>query len=100
MWLAKVYFKNEGRFKQRPVVVVGNRLTVDIDVLISPIASSEARSKFDVVIEHWEEAGLLKPSVARTTKLAAIPRGEMIKKLGILHEHDLTRVLIQCRNLF
>ena len=100
VWLAKVYFKNEGIFKNRPVVIVGNELTIDIDVLISPVTSSEKRNEFDIVIEYWKDAGLLNPSVARTSKLASIPKLAMIKKLGSLHQHDLERVINQCKKLF
>lgn len=100
VWLAKVYFKNEGRFKNRPVVIVGNELTIDIDTLIAPITSNKSRNEFDVVVEYWEEAGLLFPSVARTSKIASIPSKEMIRKLGELNEPDLTRILDQCKRLF
>jgi mRNA interferase MazF len=100
VWLAKVYFKNEGRFKIRPVIIVGNELTIEIDVLITPVTSSEPRNEFDIVIEYWEEAGLLNPSVARTSKIASIPSKELIKRLGILHEHDLLMIINQCKELF
>lgn len=98
--LAKVYSTGAAEYKQRPVVVVGNELVVDIDVLISPITSHTARGMFDVVVEHWREAGLLKPSVVRTAKLSAIPRSEIIRELGKLHDADLTKVLERCRKLF
>lgn len=100
VWVAKVYFKNEGRFKNRPVVIVGNELTIDIDVLISPVTSSEKRTEFDVVIEYWKEAGLLNPSIARIAKLSAIPKNALLKKIGSLHVHDLERILFQCKRLF
>ena len=44
VWLAKVYFKNQSVFKKRPVVVVGNELTIDIDVIVSPVTSSDYSS--------------------------------------------------------
>ncbi|MDQ0164892.1 mRNA interferase MazF [Bacillus horti] len=87
-------------FKVRPVVIVGHDLTIDIDVIISPITSAAPRSEFDVVIEFWKESGLLYPSVARTTKLASIPRKELMRKLGKLNEQDLKNVISQCRKLF
>lgn len=100
IFLAKVYFKNQEQFKHRPVIVVGRDITVDIDIIISPITSSEPRSEFDVIIHHWKKAGLRHLSVARTTKIHAIPRSSFIKKIGSLHHQDLQRVLQKCRALF
>lgn len=100
VWLAKVYFRNVGEYKNRPIVIVGTEMAIDIDVLSAPVTSTAPRSEYDVVIEYWKEAGLLNPSVARTTKLTAIPNSDFIKKIGYLHEHDLNRILNQCRKLF
>lgn len=98
--LAQVYNTGDHTSKNRPVVVVGNELVIDVDVLISPVTSHAARGEFDVVIEHWREAGLLKPFVARTSKLSAIPRSSIIKELGTLNTADLATILDRCRNLF
>lgn len=98
--LAQVYNTGSHDYKNRPVVVVGNELVIDVDVLITPVTSHAARDGFDVVIEDWEKAGLKKPSVARTSKLSAIPKNAIIKQLGILASDDLNRVLERCRNLF
>jgi mRNA-degrading endonuclease toxin of MazEF toxin-antitoxin module len=100
VWLAKVYFKQAGAFKNRPVVVVGNDRVIDIDVLISPVTSHEARNEFDVTISDWKKAGLIEPSVARVSKLLAIPQSEFIRKLGVLTPPDLEKVLKKCRELF
>ncbi|WP_255450432.1 type II toxin-antitoxin system PemK/MazF family toxin [Alteribacillus sp. YIM 98480] len=67
---------------------------------MAPVTSQQPRNEFDVVIEYWKEAGLLKPSVARTSKIISIHGSELNRKLGTLHEHDLERVLHMCRNLF
>lgn len=37
VWIAKVYFRNKGLYKNRPVVVVGTELIIDIDVLSAPV---------------------------------------------------------------
>ncbi len=67
--MADVLFKGIRQTKQRPVVIVGNELALDIDVIIVPVTSQKPRNQFDIVLEYWEEAGLLKPSVVRTPKL-------------------------------
>jgi mRNA interferase MazF len=100
VWLADVVFKESGQSKQRPVIIVGNELALDVDVIIAPVTSQLPRNKFDVVLEYWEEVGLLKPSVARTSKIISIHGSELKRKLGILHENDLERVLQMCRSLF
>ena len=100
VWLAKVYFKMQEQFKHRPIVIVGRDITIDIDINISPITSSEPRNEFDVIIHYWKEAGLRHLSVARTTKIHAVPRSSLIKRIGSLHEYDLQRILQKCRTLF
>lgn len=80
--------------------MVGNELTIDIDVIISPITSGESRNEFDVPIEFWKEAGLIYQSVARTSKIGSIPKSAFIGKLGNMHLEDLNRILDQCRKLF
>ncbi|PWA11209.1 hypothetical protein DCC39_09555 [Pueribacillus theae] len=100
VWLADVVFKGTRQTKQRPVIIVGNELALDVDVIIAPVTSQQPRNKFDVVLEYWEEAGLLKPSTARTSKIISIHGSELKRHLGVLHNHDLERVLHMCRNLF
>ncbi|MGC4378324.1 type II toxin-antitoxin system PemK/MazF family toxin [Fictibacillus sp. Mic-4] len=98
--MADVVFKSTPQCKQRPVIIVGNELALDVDVIISPVTSQPRRNEFDVVLEYWKEAGLLKPSVARTSKIISIHGSELKRKLGQLDNHDLQRVLHMCRNLF
>jgi mRNA interferase MazF len=100
VWLANVFFKDKLHYKQRPVIIVGNELALDVDVIIAPVTSQVQRNKFDVVLEYWEDAGLLKPSIARTSKIISIHGTELISKLGTLNEHDLKTVLRTCRQLF
>ena len=100
VWLADVVFKGTRQTKQRPVVIVGNELALDIDVIIAPVTSQKPRNQFDIVLEYWEEAGLLKPSVVRTSKISSIHGTELKRHLGELHRHDLENALNMCRKLF
>ena len=34
--LATVFFRDTGESKKRPVIIVGNELVIDIDLLIAP----------------------------------------------------------------
>ena len=100
VWLADVIFKDTHQYKQRPVLIVGNELALDIDVIVAPITSQSIRNEFDVVLEYWQQAGLLKTSIARTPKIISIHGSELKRKLGFLNKHDLDRVLHTCRKLF
>lgn len=79
MWLADVLFKGTRQTKQRPVVI-GNQ--------------------FDIILEYWEKAGLLKPSVVRKSKITSIHGTELKRHLADLYSHDLENVLNMCRKLF
>lgn len=101
--MADVLFKGTRQTKQRPVIIVGSELALDVDVIIAPVTSQQPRNQFDVVLEYWDKAGLLKPSAARTSKIISIHGTELKRHLGVLHkhdQHDLERVLHMCRNLF
>lgn len=100
VWVADVLFKGSRQTKQRPVIIVGNELALDVDVIIAPVTSQMARDQFDVVLEYWEEAGLLKPSVARTSKITSVHGSELKRHIGKLHNNDLERVLNMCKRLF
>lgn len=101
VWLAKIYFKEIAKYKIRPVIVVNNELLLDdLDVIIAPITSREFRNEFDVVLEHWQDAGLEKPSVTRISKITSTSKMFLTRKLGNLHQEDLERVLKMCKGLF
>ncbi len=41
VWLADVLFQGPRQTKQRPVVIAGNELALDIDVIIAPVISQK-----------------------------------------------------------
>lgn len=98
--MADVLFKGGLQTKQRPVIIVGNELALEIDVIIAPVTSELARKQFDVILEYWEEAGLLKSSVVRTSKITTVHGSELKRRIGKLHNDDLERVLPMCKKLF
>lgn len=75
-------------------------MALDVDVIIAPVTSQKPRNQFDVVLEYWNEAGLLKPSVARTSKNISVHGSELKRLIGVLHKHDHERVLQMCGKLF
>lgn len=50
VWLANVLFKDILQTKKRPVIIVGNELALDVDVIIAPVTSKVPRNGFDVGI--------------------------------------------------
>jgi len=41
VWLADVRFKGTHQTKQRPVIIVGNELALDVDVIIAPVTGQK-----------------------------------------------------------
>lgn len=75
-------------------------MALGTDVIIASVTSQQPRNQFDVVLEYWKEAGLLKPSVARTSKITFVDSSELKRRLGSLHNYDLERILNMCKRLF
>jgi mRNA interferase MazF len=91
IWL----YRDPDSNKRRPVVIIANGGTaVDIDLTIAKITSNQKlRNEFDIPIEHWEEAGLVKPSVVRCSKIRTVKENELLFQFGSLTEDDLKKVM-------
>ncbi|MGN7403684.1 type II toxin-antitoxin system PemK/MazF family toxin [Cytobacillus praedii] len=101
VWLAIINFsENRNDWKRRPVVIVGNEKACDLDMIINPITTQQPRNEFDVVLQDWQEAGLARPSVVRTSKPDTFHKQELERKLGSLSEKDLANVLEKCKQVF
>lgn len=92
VYLAEVMFHDFKSAILRPVIVVSK------DVVVAAVTNVQPVNEYDVVLEHWDEAGLLRPSIARTSQLFS--HSGLQIKLGELHPKDLDRVLQKCRELF
>ena len=88
-----VYWCFDGE-KVRPVVIISESDTaVEIDVNYARITSSTPRSKYDIPIEHWKEAGLRNESIVRCKKIQTINHLDLKRKIGDLHKDDLRKIL-------
>ncbi|AXF56187.1 hypothetical protein [Salicibibacter kimchii] len=56
--------------------------------------------EIDMLSEQERHSGLLKPSVARSSKIISVHGSELKRYIGELHKHDLERVFYMRRNLF
>ena len=70
IWHARFNFEGSG-YKFRPVLVV----SVEEDMLVIMVTGTNNKLtlEHDYQIIEWKEAGLVKPSIARVDRLAAIP---------------------------
>lgn len=90
---------SEGKgVSKRPVVVLAQ---VDLkDIVVSKVTSTEQRGSYDIVINDWENVGLIFPSVIRVDKLATLSEDRVIKKLGILSGYYDSIIKNKIKELF
>jgi mRNA interferase MazF len=81
--------------KRKLGVIIGSdsATIVELNVATEKVTSSSVQSEFDVVVEYWEEAGLVNPAIVRCTKLRSINKRDLLYKVGTLCEKDLETVL-------
>lgn len=88
IWFADFPFEEDKtKTKHRPVII----LSVEpLEVLSVKVTSHEVRNtdRFDIPIQHWREAGLNKPSIARISKTMFLDKNNFKYKIGTLHEED------------
>ncbi len=85
-------FTDQRASKQRPAVVVSSAVyhKERRDFILLAITSQTKTSGFsgEARIEHWQKAGLLKPSILKPV-VATVERRLLRRKLGRLSEEDL-----------
>jgi mRNA interferase MazF len=84
-------FTDQTTTKKRPAVVVSSVAyhSERPDVILMAVTSQirpEAGVR-EATVEHWKEAGLLKPSILKPL-LATVEKGLIIRKLGRLDDKD------------
>ncbi len=84
--------------KLRPAVVI--RDTNDNDFILARITSQKGQSQYDMVIDYWQSAGLLRPSVIRVHKLVTLETYLVKRTMGKLSERDLNKLSDTLKNLF
>jgi mRNA interferase MazF len=65
--------------------------TNDNDLIVARVTTGLYSSVYDVMINHWRDAGLLAPSVIRTHKLATLGKGLVERELGVLGTEDFEK---------
>jgi len=83
-------FTDQSTSKKRPAVIVSSAAynAERPDVIIMAITSQvRAENRFDIPLQDWQQASLLKPSVVKPV-IATIGKNLVIKGLGRLSEQD------------
>ena len=75
--------------KVRPALVLFDLLE---DVVICRVTSAIRTGALDITLIDWQEAGLLKPSVARLDRLVTAEKSVIRRQLGVLSSRDLIAV--------
>jgi mRNA interferase MazF len=79
-----------GQFsKTRPVLVL---MDLGSDCLICRVTSATYSGPLEIQLADWQQAGLLKPSVARLTRLVTAEKSLLQSKIGRLSALDLEAV--------
>jgi len=86
-------FTSQVTSKRRPAVIVSNRAYNDArpDVVVMAITSQlrPTASRGEVWVEHWQAAGLLKPSAIKPV-FATLEQRLVLRHLGVLSARDQT----------
>lgn len=83
-------FTDQSTSKKRPAVVVSSAAynAERPDVIVMAVTSQvRAENRFDISIQDWQQARLLKPSVIKPV-IATIEKSLVLKGLGRLSEKD------------
>lgn len=93
IWHARFDYQEGKGYKFRPVIVVGVR---DDGSLVMMVTSStnKLHMEHDYLLQDWQSAGLVKPSIARVDRIAEIPAGYLgtAGRLGRLSERDAAAI--------
>ncbi len=87
---APMTYVGQAGSKLRPALVLLD--SGDQDIVIARITSRPPRDPYDVRISDWNAAGLRSASTVRLSKVATIPRAQIIKQLGKLSRSDRASV--------
>ena len=79
IWFANFPYEEDATItKKRPVIILN---VEPLEVLSVKVTSKDVRDadKYDTPIQHWSEAGLDKPSIARISKTMFLDKRHLLK---------------------
>lgn len=96
--LADFPFIDSSGAKRRPLLVLID--TGDADIIVAPISSQKAQSRFEITLQEWWRAGLEYPSMVRVHKVTTTGKRLVIRTLGSLTPRDWAQVQARVRQLW
>lgn len=92
VYLVLYPFDDEAMEKLRPGIVLDTQGDRSIVIKVTSHAERANETK-DLVLLHWQQAGLSQPSVARCSQYVPLHHDKIKGFLGKLHDEDLLNVL-------
>ncbi len=93
--VVKFPFASSLKYKARPAVVISsdiyNKNERDTLLILAISSSKENKLNFELDIQNWEQSGLLKPSIFKSS-IATIEKDFIITKLGKLNDTDINKL--------
>lgn len=96
--LLKFPFTDEEAGKRRPALLLID--VGDDDVVVARITTHATRTRFDIEIKKWQQAGLKAASFIRLHKLATLEKELIDRKLGKLTPDDWKAVQSKLKELW
>lgn len=99
IWYARFKYEETSEYKERPVLVLENKLVYPI--LVAKITTHEPRKKFknEYRIKEWEKAGLDKESTVRLSQVLRLEKNDFLKKIGKLQAYDILSIMREIKNI-
>ena len=89
--VVKFPFASSLKYKARPAVILSsdiyNESKRETLIILAISSSKENKLDFELEIQNWQKAGLLKSSIFKSS-IATIEKESVISKLGRLEEED------------
>lgn len=88
VYIAKFPYLDSSEDKVRPVIVVGEPYGRYGIIAVVPVFSKLSMESVDFSVNDWQDAGLLKPSIARVHRLTTLLLMDLGTQLGTLNTVD------------
>ncbi|ACK65863.1 hypothetical protein PCC8801_1820 [Rippkaea orientalis PCC 8801] len=96
--LVEFFFTETTEKKRRPGLVLLD--TGDEDIIVARITSKPHYTDFDIYINEWQKAGLLRPSTVRLHKINTLAKSLINRRLGQLESSDLQNIKIKIQEIW
>ena len=96
IYLAEVKFQDRDIWKNRPVLIIEDKITL----VISLKMTSHSPREGEYAIKYWKRANLNKPTTVRINKILTLDKSQLIHKIGRLQAEDIEEIKLLIDDLF